>query len=218
MRLGTYYRYRLLGFLGVFDRVRQSDDVLDAGGFDGFVLSKLLCASKTLVDPDASSLYQGIDYVRGDFLAHDFGGRRFDVVFSFDVVEHIPAGTERRFFERIAELLKPGATGWVTTPSRDIRVFPAFLNKWVAKKWDHRKCAGYTKDELRAFVAGCGLDAEFTEMNAPAYLAWYLFVRALQPLMPQALQRSVLARLAAHDARHNSGTRGYFLVRLTRRG
>ncbi len=124
MRLGTYYRYRLLGFLGVFDHVRETDEVLDAGGFDGFVLSRLSCASKTLVDPDAKRLYPGIDYVTGDFLSHDFSGRRFDVAFSFDVIEHIPAGAEHRFFERIAELLKPGATGWVTTPPAKSACFP----------------------------------------------------------------------------------------------
>jgi hypothetical protein len=53
MRLGTYYRYRLLGFLGLWNEFRVTDDVLDVGGFDGYVLSNLDCRSKLLIDPDA---------------------------------------------------------------------------------------------------------------------------------------------------------------------
>jgi SAM-dependent methyltransferase len=216
MRLGTYYRYRLLSRLGVFDGIRPTDDVLDVGGFDGFVLSRLVCGTRTLVDPDARSLFPGINYLPADFLSHDFAGQRFDVVFSFDVVEHLPAGTEARMFARIGELLKPGGQAFVTTPSRDIRVFPAFLRGWVAEKWDHHKCPGFTREELRGFVCGSGLEPEFVELNAPAYLTWYLFVRAAQPLLPARLQQSVLGALAAYDAAHHPGEHGYFLLRLRR--
>jgi hypothetical protein len=214
MRLGTYYRYRLLGFLGLWNEVRATDDVLDVGGFDGYVLSKLICRSKMLVDPDAQSVFEGIQYVRTDFLTHDFGDRRFDRIFSLDVIEHIPAGAEQRYFERIAALLREGATAYVTTPSSDIRVFPNFLRGWVAHKWAHYKCFGYSESELRTFLQDKGLDCDLVELNAPAYLFWYLPVRALQGIMPTRLLNHILARLAAFDARHTRGTNGYYLLRL----
>jgi hypothetical protein len=217
MRLGTCYRYRLLGFLGLWDEVRATDDVLDVGGFDGFVLSRIACRSKTLVDPDAQSVFEGIEYAKADFLTHDFGGRRFDRIFSLDVIEHIPAGTEQRYFERIAALLKDGATAYVTTPSSDIRVFPNFLRGWVARKWAHYKCFGYSETELRAFLRDSDLDCNVVELNAPAYLFWYLPVRALQPLMPARLMNHILTRLAAFDATHARGVHGYFLLRLRRK-
>jgi hypothetical protein len=214
VRLGTYYRYRLLGFLGLWSEVRVTDKVLDIGGFDGYLLSNLDCSLRTLVDPDAKQTFDGIEYLKTDFLTHDFGARRFDRIFSLDVIEHIPAGTEHRYFERIAALLRPGATAYVTTPSRDIRVFPNFLRGWVARKWAHYKCFGFSEAELTAFLEGTGLECELLELNAPAYLSWYLLVRALQPLLPVAVLNSILTRLAKHDARHHLGRNGYFLLRL----
>jgi hypothetical protein len=214
MRLGTYYRYRLLGFLGLWNEVRATDDVLDVGGFDGYVLSNLDCRSKMLVDPDAKPSFDGIEYLKADFLAHDFGGRQFDRILSLDVIEHIPAGTERGYFVRIAALLKNGGMAYVTTPSSDIRVFPNFLRGWVARKWAHYKCFGYSETELGAFLRDTGLDCELVQLNAPAYLFWYLPVRALQGFMPARLMNHILTRLAAYDARRPQGTSGYFLLRL----
>jgi hypothetical protein len=214
MRLGTYYRYRLLEFLGLWNEFEVTHDVLDVGGFDGYVLSHLDCRSKMLVDPDAQPTFGGIEYVKTDFLNHDFGNRRFDRVLSLDVIEHIPAGTEHRYFELIAGLLRNGATAYVTTPSSAIRVFPNFLRGWVARKWAHYKCFGYSESELRGFLQDTGLDCELVQLNAPAYLFWYLPVRALQPIMPSRLMNYILTRLAAYDARHPQGTNGYFLLRL----
>ncbi len=214
MRLGTYYRYRLLGFLGLWNEVRATDDVLDVGGFDGYVLSNLDCRSKMLVDPDAQPAASGIEYVKADFLAHDFGNRQFDRILSLDVIEHILAGTEHTYFARIAALLRNGATAYVTTPSSDIRVFPNFLRGWVARKWAHYKCFGYSESELMAFLQDKDITCELVELNAPAYLFWYLPVRALQSLMPTRLLNHILTRLAAYDARHTRGTNGYFLLRL----
>jgi len=217
MRLGTYYRHRLLGFLGIWSEFQVTDDVLDVGGFDGYVLSSLVCRTKTLVDPDARPSYDGIEYVKADFLTHDFGDCRFDRVLSLDVIEHLPAGTERRYFDRIAALLRNDATAYVTTPSDAIRVFPNFLRGWVARKWAHYKCFGYSKSELRAFLQDTGLDSELVELNAPSYLSWYLPVRALQVFMPPRLLRYILTRLAAYDANHASGSRGYYLLKLRRK-
>jgi hypothetical protein len=214
VRLGTFYRYRLLGFLGLWAEVRATDDVLDVGGFDGYVLSNLECRSKMLVDPDALPTFDGIEYIKVDFLAHDFGSRQFDRILSLDVIEHIPAGTEHRYFTRIAALLRNGGTAYVTTPASGIRVFPGFLNAWVARKWAHYKCFGYSESELRAFLQDTGLDCELVQLNAPAYLFWYLPVRALQELMPARLMNRILTRLAAYDAHHTRGTNGYFLLRL----
>ena len=214
MRLGTYYRYRLLGFLGLWHEIQTTDDVLDVGGFDGYVLSNLECRSRTLIDPDARPTFGGIEYVKADFLNYNFGGRRFDRVLSLDVIEHIPFGSEHGYFMRIAALLKDSGTAYVTTPSADIRVFPGFLRGWVAHKWAHYKCFGYSESELRTFLRGSDLDCEVVQLNAPAYLFWYLSVRALQTTMPVGMMNRILTRLAAYDANHHLGTKGYFLLRL----
>jgi len=216
MRLGTYYRHRLLGFLGLWDDFQPGHDVLDVGGFDGYVLSRLNCRSRTLIDPDAQPDFDGIRYEKADFLSYDFGELKFDRILSLDVIEHLPAGTEHDYLCRMAKLLKPGATAYVTTPSSDIRIFPGFLRRWVAKKWAHYKCLGYSESELRAFLKDTGLQAELIELDAPSYLFWYLPLRALQPLLPTRLLNLLLTQLAAYDVRHNHGTHGYLLLKLRR--
>lgn len=214
MRLGTYYRYQLLGLMGLWDEVQLTDDVLDVGGFDGYLLSRLGCRSKVLVDPDAQPTFGGIEYIKGDFLTHEFAGRQFDRIFSLDVIEHIPAGTEQTFINRIVALLRDGATAYVTTPSIDIRVFPNFLRGWVAHKWAHFKCFGYDDRELIALIQHTGLEFELVQLNAPAYLSWYLLVRALQIVLPTRVMNYVLTRLAVYDASHAAGKNGYFLLKI----
>jgi SAM-dependent methyltransferase len=55
----------------------------------------------------------GLDAVRGDLLAHDFGGRTFDVACLWDTIEHLPRPD--LVVERIARLTEPGALLAVTT-------------------------------------------------------------------------------------------------------
>jgi len=216
MRLGTVYRYELLSRFGLFKLVRPEHRVLDIGGYDGFILSTLDCRERVLVDPDARKDYPGVNYVRDDFLGYEFSSGDFDFIFTFDVIEHIPDGEETEFAQRIARLLKPGGTCYLTAPSRDIRVFPWFLTGWVSRKWGHDKCPGFTRAELGRFISPSGLGCVFTELNAPSYRFWYLFLRALQPALPRRLTHRLLGRVAAFDAVHHRGTRGYFLLALTR--
>jgi len=55
----------------------------------------------------------GLEVVKSDLLAHDFGGRRFDVTCLWDTIEHLPRPD--LFVERIASLTDPGALLAVTT-------------------------------------------------------------------------------------------------------
>jgi SAM-dependent methyltransferase len=55
----------------------------------------------------------GLDAVLGDFLAHDFGDRRFDVACLWDTIEHLPRPD--LFVEKVARLTDPGALLAVTT-------------------------------------------------------------------------------------------------------
>jgi SAM-dependent methyltransferase len=54
-----------------------------------------------------------LDVVQADFLAHDFGQQKFDVVCMWDTIEHLRA--PHLYVEKIARLTEPGALLAVTT-------------------------------------------------------------------------------------------------------
>lgn len=51
--------------------------------------------------------YPNFHLIRGDFLTHDFGGQRFDCVFSAAAIQWMP---EEAAFRKVYSLLKPGGT------------------------------------------------------------------------------------------------------------
>jgi SAM-dependent methyltransferase len=59
----------------------------------------------------------GLDVVQADFLAHDYGARKFDVVCLWDTIEHLRAPHE--YVEKIARLTEPGALLCITTADAD---------------------------------------------------------------------------------------------------
>ena len=66
-----------------------------------------------------------VNAVCGDFLAHDYGARRFDDVCMWDTIEHLRE--PQRFVEKIASLTEPGALLALTTG--DVESLNARLRK-----------------------------------------------------------------------------------------
>jgi 2-polyprenyl-3-methyl-5-hydroxy-6-metoxy-1,4-benzoquinol methylase len=58
---------------------------------------------------------RGIPVARGNFLEQDFGGRTFDAITMWAVIEHLAA--PKRFIERAAALLKPNGVCFVLVPN-----------------------------------------------------------------------------------------------------
>ena len=54
-----------------------------------------------------------LDVVKADFLAHDFGSQKFDVVCMWDTIEHLRA--PHLYVQKIARLTEPGALLAITT-------------------------------------------------------------------------------------------------------
>jgi 2-polyprenyl-3-methyl-5-hydroxy-6-metoxy-1,4-benzoquinol methylase len=59
----------------------------------------------------------GLDVVQADFLAHDYGAQKFDVVCMWDTIEHLRA--PHLYLEKIAKHTDPGALLAVTTADVD---------------------------------------------------------------------------------------------------
>lgn len=212
MRLGTLYRHKLLSHFNIFSGIGKKDKILDVGGFDGFILSTMKSDSKTVIDPDVDKKFNNVNYIKDNFFSHTFTSDYFDYIFSFDVLEHLPPDTEKQFIKKINSLLKNKGVIYLSTPSKNIKLFPSFLTKWVSKKWGHSKCIGYTKEELLELFNLKNLDIEIIEMNSRFYLTSYLFLRMINQYVPALLMDKILSAIAFIDARNAMGNNGFYLV------
>ncbi|MDQ1557550.1 MAG: hypothetical protein QOD32_610 [Pyrinomonadaceae bacterium] len=69
-----------------------------------------------------------LDVVQADFLAHDYGARKFDVVCMWDTIEHLRE--PQTYVEKIAAHTKPGALLTITTADVDSLNAKLRKDKW----------------------------------------------------------------------------------------
>jgi 2-polyprenyl-3-methyl-5-hydroxy-6-metoxy-1,4-benzoquinol methylase len=154
-------------------------DVLDVGcGFGGFALFMLASGAGSVVgieptDRDLLTVRRHFDDGRVSFhvaSAHKlpFDEASFDTVVMWEVLEHIPAGTEPQAFREIARVLRPGGRLYLSTPYANIvsRVTdPAW---WLVK---HRH---YSRADVRRLAGAAGLSVEHIEVRGGAWQTAYM--------------------------------------------
>jgi 2-polyprenyl-3-methyl-5-hydroxy-6-metoxy-1,4-benzoquinol methylase len=110
--------------LRLFRRFCPRGAVLDVGCSTGaflFQLQKRWPGDYTPLGTDACdpaldhAASRGVPVARGSFLALDFGGRRFDAITFWAVLEHL--AEPRRFLERAQTLLVPGGLCFALVPN-----------------------------------------------------------------------------------------------------
>jgi SAM-dependent methyltransferase len=125
----------------VLDADLKDRDVLELGcGYGWFSLNALDRGVRTYtgIEPTADSLATVVKHVTAsnarlmvaDALDMPFDARSFDTVVCWEVLEHIPQGSELRLFTEVRRVLRDGGTFYLSTPHRSIRsmVFdPAFI-------------------------------------------------------------------------------------------
>lgn len=158
--------------LKLFRRHCQSGAVLDVGCGSGAFLYQVKLrfpGAYEILGTDVSGApldyaeSKGVPVLRGDFLAHDFGGEKFDAVTFWAVLEHLLE--PKRFLEKAASIVKPGGFCFVLVPNmrslavraigkRYRYIYPQHLNYFMAAT-------------LRKIVAGMFEVAEmrFTHFN-----------------------------------------------------
>jgi len=123
---GDYSPVRFERELKIFRSYCQGGAVLDVGCSSGAFLYQLkerFAGSYQKIGTDASgpaldyAQSRGIKVVRGDFLEEDFGGRTFDAITLWAVLEHL--GHPRAFLEKAASLLKTGGHCFVLVPNME---------------------------------------------------------------------------------------------------
>ncbi|MBB6693122.1 methyltransferase domain-containing protein [Cohnella xylanilytica] len=117
------YRYRLAQPYCVGKRVL---DAASGSGFGTRMLKDAGAAEVEGVDIDAESVRlanrdyaaPGISFRVGDVLRLPFPNESFDVVVTFETIEHVPDGAQ--WLREAARVLKPGGRLIVSTPNREV--------------------------------------------------------------------------------------------------
>jgi 2-polyprenyl-3-methyl-5-hydroxy-6-metoxy-1,4-benzoquinol methylase len=135
----------------------QKGDVLDVGCSTGAFLYQLKTrfpSDYTVTGTDVSGApldyaeSRGVPVIRGDFLTHDFGAHKFDVVTFWAVMEHL---TEPgRFLEKAASILKPAGLCFILVPNMQslaVRLLGAKYRYIFAPHVNY-----FSKHTLRKFV------------------------------------------------------------------
>ncbi len=211
MRLGTYYRSRLLRRLGL-DRV--DGRVMDLGGFDGYWAASLDGVEALSVDVDIDAIYPSVQYVSADGLQLPFKDAAFDVVFALDVIEHVP--DEQKLIKEALRVLRPGGRFILKTPNETVQIFPKILQPWVNRRWGHDRVPGFSADHLRGILQQQAVaDMRILPLAISAFRFVYLPLSLVWRL-PGPLGRWVVNLVATWDSRYLEGDRGSILVEVTR--
>jgi SAM-dependent methyltransferase len=189
-------------------------DVLDLGcGFGWFTLAALEAGARTalgveITDEDLATARASIDDPRAafrvgsalDIPAEDASA---DTAVAWEVIEHVPRGSEARMLQEIARVLRPGGVLYLSTPFASARgrlLDPA----WLLKAHRH-----YDAEALGHLAAAAGLEVEWTtvrggwwEAIAVNNLYFCKWVLRRRPLFDEPLQ----ARLDREFAREGGFT------------
>jgi len=84
----------------------------------------------------------------------------FDTVTSWEVIEHIPKGTEPKMFLEVARVLKPGGVFYLSTPNKNLFSITFDVAFWLNK---HRH---YSPAELGGMAERAGLRVEKADVKA----------------------------------------------------
>jgi ubiquinone/menaquinone biosynthesis C-methylase UbiE len=210
MRLGTYYKDLIWNRLGIR---ATGNRVLDIGGFDGYWLSKQPAKIKVCADINPQRQYANITYVQTDALDLPFEDGYFDQVFAFDLIEHV--NNDKQLLIELHRVTKPNGQIIITTPHKNILIFPSFLTNWVSKKWGHYRVNGYLENELKEIIPDNDI-AEFLFLRELFFRTFYLPLRLLWALSDR-ICRPIVKMIAYFDSYLLMGSNGHIVISLKQR-
>jgi SAM-dependent methyltransferase len=168
-----------LAFTREFVQVSDCEgrEILDVGcGFGWFELLALDrgATAVTGVEPDEADLATVRRHLHDDRLTFGvasaiqlpFEDASFDTVVCWEVLEHIPRGTEQRAFDEFARVLRPGGALYLSTPHAAPAAIATDPAWWLIR---HRH---YAQAEVRSFAESAGLTVEQLETRGGT---WEIF-------------------------------------------
>ncbi|MAJ23747.1 MAG: SAM-dependent methyltransferase [Candidatus Pelagibacter sp.] len=130
------------------------DSVLEVGAGDGFKspIVQQFCKKLTISDIETQNKddFDQINFTKTKFIIHDFINyklkKKFDGIYSLDVLEHIHKKDEKKFIKNICNSLKKTGTLIIGMPTLESQIY---ASKW--SKEGHVNCK--TKKELKNFLS-----------------------------------------------------------------
>lgn len=214
MRLGTYYRALVFKNLGISPNGKNVKSVLDVGCYDGYFLSKVKAKEKAGIDLSPIKKYKNIKYIKGDIYKLNFKNK-FDRIFAFDVLEHVD--NDKLFLESLIKLLKQEGIIILSTPHKEMQIFPSFLTNYVNKKWGHYRTHGYLESEIRNLLPkNTNINAEFIYRKEIFYRTFYLFLRLMWGIS-ESMTKPFVRFIEFLDSIKSWGQKGHLFIILSRK-
>jgi len=205
LHFASYYRWLIVSR---HLQVRATGNpILDVGCDDGFFLSQQTSTVKVGVDLQPRALSgEGLSVVQADGCRLPFASGAFETVFAFDIIEHI--ADDWAFLAALLRMLAPGGRLWLSTPTEDSFLFPAFLTRRAMRQWGHQR-VGYNVDTLLQHIPA-GYQTQARVWSATAFRHTYFLLRILAMLSP-ALARWGAGLCFEIDRRLSQGRDHIFL-------
>jgi len=168
------------------DMLEPGQKVLDVGGFDGLLASRLktdIAIDPVVLDTDFEGLEiarsRGLETCLADALQMPYGDASFDVVLCLDVLEHVQ--DDAGLLNEISRVLKPDGMLVLTAPVEGAPFASVSGDELerLHKRWEHLK-PGYQLDAIRSLLgeAGFALEQITGYYNAESQQAYAdLFIR-----------------------------------------
>ncbi|MCB2214123.1 class I SAM-dependent methyltransferase [bacterium] len=208
IRIGTLYRIKLLSY---FKKLKIDGPVLDIGCHNGEILDRIDAPLKIGIDLDIKNYKGGVNFVRADANHLPFKKESFAWISILDVIEHIE--DERLLSENMFNCLKTSGSFFLTTPSKDIHMFPGFLTGFISNKWGHFYRRGYAKSTLSKLFSE-KFNLTFHEWNAQWWRFFYLFIRGAA-LFSTAIASKMIDVVFKMDSSKSDGMKGYLILEGT---
>lgn len=181
--------------------------ILDVGCDDAFFLLQQMATVKVGVDLHPRiSPGEGLFVVQADGCYLPFVSGTFEMVFAFDIIEHI--ADDWAFLAALLRMLAPGGRLWLSTPTENSFLFPTFLTRRAMHQWGHQR-VGYTVEALLQHIPA-GYQAQVRVWNATVFRHTYFLLRVLAMLSP-TLARGGAALCFEIDRRLGQGKDHIFL-------
>jgi SAM-dependent methyltransferase len=175
--------------------------VLDLGCGTGYGSAELATISHSVVAidriaPDVDKRQTALRYVRADLHGIPLTRRSFDLVVSFQVIEHLEDPTA--YLAAIAALMRPGATALITTPNvlQSDGENPFHVHEYEAEELRARLQRHFCEVELLGVGAGPAVADYFSERLRQIRRIVRIDPFGLRHRMPRWLVDRLFARLA----------------------
>jgi SAM-dependent methyltransferase len=208
MYYASYYRW-----LVVNDYLKVTippTSVLDVGCDDGYFLSRIHARLKAGVDlapPPRQKQYHLV--IRGDGRHLPFRPGSFDTVLALDVLEHVE--DDETLLHSLVEAVAEGGRLWLSTPSENFNIFPAFMTSRAERGWGHVR-RGYSLEKLGRKLPS-NVEATPTYWHEPFFRMAYVALRLIWVVSP-SLARWLAACCARLDNLARDGKAGHMYVEI----